>query len=278
MIDLHSHSTCSDGSDEPARIVELAHEAGCTAVALTDHDGLEGVGEAAARAEDLGVAFVPGCEVSCKFAPGTMHVLCYFVEPGEGPLQSQLERLRADRATRNDRLVERLVELGIPITLDEVAAEAGGTTIGRPHFAAVLVAKGVVPSIQDAFDTLLAKGGPAYIPKAFVDAPTTIAAARGSGALAVLAHPLSLGLEVGELRRQVGELAEEGLTGIECWYARYDEEERQGLLSLAREYGLVATGGSDYHGTFKPDLSMGTGRGDLDVPESALDELNGRRP
>jgi hypothetical protein len=278
MIDLHSHSTCSDGSDEPARIVELASEAGCTAIALTDHDGLEGVGEAASRASELGITFVPGCEVSCKFSPGTMHILCYFVEPGEGPLQSQLERLRADRVTRNERLIERLNEIGVPITSEEIAAEAGGTTIGRPHFAAVLVAKGISTSIQDAFDTLLAKGGPAYIPKAFIDAPTTIDAATGSGALAVLAHPLSLGLEPPELRRQVGELAGQGLTGLECYYGRYSDEERQGLLALATEHGLVATGGSDYHGTFKPDLFIGTGSGDLEVPPGALDQLNGRRP
>lgn len=278
MIDLHTHSTFSDGSDEPARIVELASAAGCTAVALTDHDGLAGNEIAAVRAAELGVGFVPGCEVSCRFSPGTMHVLCYFVEPSDGPLQAQLERLRSDRATRNERLVTRLNELGVALSLGEVAREAGGSTLGRPHFAAALVRKGVVSSVQEAFDTLLAKGGPAYVPKAFVDAPTTIAAARGSGAVTVLAHPLSLGLQPAELKGQVAELAEQGLTGIECYYGRYGQAERQGLLDLARRSGLVATGGSDYHGSFKPDLHVGVGCGDLDVPASALDELSARRP
>jgi hypothetical protein len=277
MIDLHTHSTCSDGSDPPTRIVELAAEAGCSAVALTDHDGLSGIDAARARAGELGVEFVAGCEVSCRFSPGTQHVLCYFAEPGEGPLQDQLERLRSDRDTRNDRLIARLNELGIPITEELLREEAGDATLGRPHFAAVLVRLGAVKSYQDAFDTLLAKGGPAYFPKAFIDAPTTIAAAEGSGALAVLAHPLSLGLEPAELERQVAELAEAGLTGIECWYGRYAPEERQGLADLAGRYGLVATGGSDYHGTYKPDLSVGTGKGDLDVPHSALTELTSRR-
>jgi predicted metal-dependent phosphoesterase TrpH len=278
MIDLHTHSTCSDGSDSPRRIVELAAEAGCSAVALTDHDGLAGIEEGKARAEELGIAFVPGCEVSCRFSPGAQHILCYFAEPGEGPLQDQLARLWADRDTRNRRLIARLNELGIPITEEMLRAEAGEGALGRPHFAAVLVRFGAVESYDDAFKTLLAKDGPAYFPKAFIDAPTTIAAATGSGALAVLAHPLTLGLEPAALEREVAELADSGLTGMECWYGRYSEEDRQGLAELASRCGLVATGGSDFHGTYKPDLRVGIGTGDLDVPESALHELTARRP
>lgn len=277
MIDLHTHSTCSDGSESPARIVELAAEAGCSAVALTDHDGLAGIETARGRAEELGLEFVSGCEVSCRFSPGALHILCYFVEPGDGPLQQQLKQLRADRDTRNGRLIGRLNELGIPITEELLREEAGGAAIGRPHFAAVLVRLGAVESYQDAFDRLLAKGGPAYFPKAFIDPPTTIAAAKASGALAVLAHPLSLGLEPAELEGHVAELAAAGLTGMECWYGRYSGEERQALVALAGRYGLVATGGSDFHGTYKPDLSVGTGKGDLDVPERALRELTARR-
>jgi predicted metal-dependent phosphoesterase TrpH len=277
MIDLHSHSTCSDGSETPTRVIELAAEAGCHAIALTDHDGLGGIEEARAAAAQHAIRFVPGCEVSCKFNPGTMHVLCYFVEPGDGPLQDQLERLRNDRVTRNDRLIARLNELDIPITLEQVAEEAGGSTLGRPHFAEALVKLGAVKTYQDAFDKLLAKGGPAYIPKAFIDAPTTIDAATGSGALAVLAHPLSLKLEPAPLEQLVGELAEAGLTGMECYYGRYSPEEREGLAAIAARHGLVATGGSDYHGTHKPDLAVGTGTGDLDVPDSALSALEERR-
>jgi predicted metal-dependent phosphoesterase TrpH len=277
MIDLHTHSACSDGSDSPSRIVELAALAGCGTLALTDHDGLSGIEEARREADARGIGFIPGCEVSCKFSPGTFHMLCYFVEPGDGPLQDQLERLRQDRATRNARLIERLNELGAGITMADVEAEAGGTTLGRPHFAAALVKRGVVSSYQDAFDRLLGKGRPAYIPKAVISPETTIEAARGSGALPVLAHPLSLGLDPASLERTVAELAEAGLTGMECFYGRYDDEERAGLASIAERHGLVATGGSDYHGTFKPDLSVGTGRGDLDVPDSVLDELTARR-
>lgn len=277
MIDLHTHSTCSDGSDPPARIVALAAEAGCEAVALTDHDGLFGIEAAATAARTLGIGFVPGCEVSCAFSPGTLHLLCYFVEPGDGPLQAQLDRLRVDRETRNERLVERLRELGVDIDFADVEAEAGGTTLGRPHFAAALVRKGVVSTMQEAFDELLAKGAPAYIPKAFISAETTLEAARGSGALVSLAHPLSLGLEPNALEATVADMAAAGLTGLECLYGRYSPEERSGLVDLAGRHGLVVTGGSDYHGTFKPDLSLGHGTGDLDVPISALKELESRR-
>ncbi len=246
-------------------------------MALTDHDGLAGVAQARARAESLGIGLVPGCEVSCAFSPGTMHALAYFVEPGEGPLQAELERLRLDRSNRNARLLQRLRDLGLPVSFDEVEAAAGSSVIGRPHFASVLVANGAAANTQDAFDRLLAKGAPGYVPKARIDAATFIATAKGSGAVAVLAHPLSLGLAASGLDRVLEELSAAGLGGLECYYGRYSPEERAGLVELARRHNLVATGGSDFHGSFKPDLSIGTGTGDLDVPDAALTELSARR-
>jgi predicted metal-dependent phosphoesterase TrpH len=278
VIDLHLHSTCSDGSETPERVVELAAAAGCTSIALTDHDGLAGVAQARTRAESLGLGFVPGCEVSCAFSPGTMHVLAYFVEPGEGPLQAELERLRLDRSNRNARLLQRLRDLGLPVSFDEVEAAAGSSVIGRPHFASVLVANGAAANTQDAFDRLLAKGAPGYVPKARIDAATFIATAKGSGAVAVLAHPLSLGLGASGLDRVLEELSAAGLGGTECDYGRYSPEERARLAETARRHHLVATGGSDFHGSFKPDLSIGTGTGDLDVPDAALAELRARKP
>ena len=278
MIDLHTHSTCSDGSESPTRVVELAVGAGLSALALTDHDGLGGIDEARRAAEAGGLELVPGCEVSCRFSPGTLHLLCYFVEPGEGPLQSQLAQLRRDRAERNVRLVARLNELGIDLTLAEVEARAGGTTLGRPHFAKALVDKGVVTTYEEAFEDLLGKGGSAYIPKAFISAETTIEAAAGSGALVSLAHPFSLGLDPDGLDRMLAELAAAGLAGLECHYGRYGTEERAALTALAARHHLVATGGSDFHGSFKPDVAVGTGEGDLAVPDSVLAELRARRP
>jgi 3',5'-nucleoside bisphosphate phosphatase len=280
VIDLHTHSTCSDGTEPPEAIAEMAASAGCAAVALTDHDTLSGLPAARARAVELGVDFVNGCEVSCLFKERSAHVLCYFVEEGEGPLQDELARLRDDRVERNKKLVDKLHdEFGMPITYDEVVAEAAGEeSVGRPHFAAVLVRQGAADSTQDAFDKWLGAGKPAYVPKARV-APALIAQlARASGGVAVLAHPYTLRLGDADLQAAVRELAAAGFSGIEAEYGRYSPDERAALRQLAQRAGLVATGGSDYHGTVKPDLFVGVGQGDLRVPDSALEELEARRP
>jgi hypothetical protein len=280
VIDLHTHSTVSDGSDTPAGVMELAVEAGCHAVALTDHDSLAGSGPARRRAAELGITFVPGCEVSCRpVGPGGMHVLVYFVEEDGGPLDEELGRLRADRRNRNLALARRLVDLGLPVTYDQVTAVAGGEAgIGRPHFAVALVEAGVADSIDDAFDRYLANDRPAYVPKARLSGPDVARLARESGGVAVLAHPYSLGLEGPELAQVVGELADAGFAGIEAVYGRYSPRQRADLGHLARRFDLVATGGSDHHGTIKPDLRVGTGQGDLKVPDKVLALLESRRP
>jgi hypothetical protein len=278
VIDLHCHSVFSDGSDTPEEICELAAAAGLTAIALTDHDGLDGIERARARAGALGIRLVSGCEVSCTWSPGSLHMLCYFVEPGDGPLPQELARLAEDRATRNERMAAKLAELGLPISYEEVAEEAGGKGVGRPHFAAVLVRHGVVGSIQEAFDTYLAKGGAGYVDKARVSPEEIILTARASGALAVVADPFSLGLQGAELEAAIGGLAAVGLSGLECYYSRYSVEGRQQLAAIAGRHGLVATGGSDYHGTYKPDLRLGVGAGDLRVDDSVLAALDELRP
>ena len=271
MIDLHTHSTVSDGSDAPERIPVLAAEAGCTAVALTDHDRLDGIAAARAAADEVGVELVPGCELSCEVAVGTMHVLVYFLEPGEGPLQDELVRLQDVRDRRNELMCERL-----GLSYEDLQAEAGGIGAGRPHAAALLVRDGRATSIQDAFDRWLGKGRPGYVEKARLEPGDAMRLASASGGLPVLAHPNSLELEPAALRSALEELRGLGLVGVECVYGRYAPEDRAALRALASDLGLVATGGSDHHGTYKPDLSVGVGRGDLDVPDSALEELRSR--
>jgi len=279
MIDLHTHSTCSDGTDPPERIAELAAAAGCSAVALTDHDTLVGLAAARRRAADVGIDLVAGCEVSCAFRGTSAHVLVYFVDDGDGPLQEELGRLREDRVARNRRLVARLVELGIPITYDEVVAEAASEdSAGRPHVAAVLVRLGAAESIPDAFDRWLGTGRPAHVPKARLTPADVATLARGSGGVAVLAHPLTLDLGPSELASAVAELADAGFAGIEAVYGRYSRDQRAALVDLARRHDLVPTGGSDYHGSVKADLSIGTGQGDLRVPDDVVEQLAARRP
>jgi 3',5'-nucleoside bisphosphate phosphatase len=280
VIDLHTHSTVSDGSDPPDRVVELAVEAGCSALALTDHDSLAGIGAARRRAAELGITIVSGCEVSCRSAgAGGMHVLVYFAEEDGGPLDEELGRLRLDRQRRNLALAERLAALGLPVTYEQVVAIAGGEEgMGRPHFAAALVDAGAADSIDDAFDRWLGDDGPAHVAKARLSGADVAALARESGGVAVLAHPFSLGLDGPALARLVGELAEAGFGGIEVLYGRYSPRQRTELGHLARRFDLVATGGSDHHGLSKPDLAVGTGRGDLKVPDKVLGLLEARRP
>ena len=274
MLDLHIHSTVSDGSDAPAEVVRLAAKAGCSAMALTDHDRLDGLDEARATASSLGVELVPGCEISCEVVSGTMHVLVYFLEPGHGALQDELVRLQDVRDRRNEVMCERL-----GLSYDDLVAEAGGMGAGRPHAAALLVRDGRASSIQNAFDVWLGKGKPGYVEKERLSPADAVRFARASDAVPVLAHPLSLELESPDaLRSAVGELAELGMQGMECIYGRYTPEERAFLMGVARSAGLAVTGGSDYHGTYKPDLAVGVGRGDLDVPDALLDELHARRP
>jgi predicted metal-dependent phosphoesterase TrpH len=288
VIDLHTHSTISDGSEPPERICELAAAAGCSAVALTDHDSLAGLHLAAQAAERVGIRLVRGCEVSCTKPPlppgsgpisGSVHVLVYFVEDTPGPLQDELVALRADRTERNRRLGARLAELEVGIDYESVVAEAGREEgLGRPHFARALVRVGAADDIDSAFDRWLAEGRPAYVPKARITVTDVARLARASGAVAVLAHPLSLGLERRALAQLVAELAESGLCGLEALYAAYGADERKLLCDIAARAGLVATGGSDYHGSFKPELCVGTGFGDLAVPDGVLDALTARRP
>ena len=275
MIDLHTHSDRSDGSESPERIVELAHLVGCRAVALTDHDTLDGLPGAAARAGELGIRLVPGCEVSCvPVAGGGVHVLVYFVDDPTSPLGVELARLRHDRAERNDALVARLEELGIPVTLEAAAAHAGTASgVGRPHFAQAMVDVGVVDTVDEAFERFLGNGGSAYVPKGRLTVADVAGLARSSGGVAVLAHPFTIGLDGDALATAVRGMADDGLVGLEAVYGRYSPRQRTDLGNLARRFGLVPTGGSDFHGATKPDLAVGTGTGDLRVTDRVLDLL-----
>ncbi len=277
-VDLHTHSERSDGSDTPAELVAGAAAAGLTAVALTDHDTLDGIAAARTAADDHGIELIPGVELSVDWPAGTMHMLVYFLEPGPGPLQERLEELRAARGDRNLQVVADLQGLGIEIEYPEVVAVAGADgVVGRPHIAAVLVDKGAADSIGDAFDRYLASGRPAYRDRARLDYAEAARLARDSGAVPVLAHPHTIGVSAADYESAFREIAAAGVQGIESFYTEYTPEARETLAAAARALGLVATGGSDYHGTFKAGVMLGRGKGDLDVPDSVLAELKEAR-
>ena len=268
--DLHLHSTASDGSDSPGRIVQLAVEAGLSTIALTAHDNLDGIVEAQEVAEQLSINLISGTELSVQWEGGAMHLLVYFLEPGSGPLQDRLGWLQASRHERNLEIVERFNALGIAMTYEEVAAEADGRGVGRPHFAAVLMAGGHVKTIAEAFERYLATGGLAYRPRRRLDALEAIELARESGAVPVIAHPHTLGVGRRDYDHAFEALAAVGLGGIEALYSDYTPEARAHLVDVCNTLGLVATGGSDYHGRYKPALSVGIGKGDLHVPDEVV--------
>jgi predicted metal-dependent phosphoesterase TrpH len=270
-VDLHTHSRISDGSDTPSELVALAAEEGLSAVALTDHDTQEGIAEAREAAARADIELIPGVEVSC--GRGT-HLVALFLEPGPGPLQDRLAGIRHGRETRNARMVERLVELGIDITIEEVEQEARVGVVGRPHFAAVLIRKGAVETMNEAFDRYLGNRGAAYVPRGTFSIEEALPLARASGAVPVLAHPHTAELGDEPLLDYLVRLKDLGLVGMEVLYPGYDGVRRNAYRALADGVGLLVSGGSDHHGAYKPHIRLGRGiDGDVVVPESVLDDL-----
>ncbi len=275
-VDLHSHSTSSDGTDSPSELVEIAVAKGLTALALTDHDTQEGLPEARSAAVRTDLELIPGTELSLDFDGGGMHLIVLWLEPGQGPLQDTLKGLQDGREGRNARIVGVLGDMGMPVSIEEVEEEAGGGSVGRPHIAAVMVRKGYAPDIKTAFDLWLGNDRPAYVGRPRLNPEEAIKLARQSGAVPILAHPHTLGIHrAAAMSTILSRLRSAGLVGLEAHYSAYRQHERYGYADLARRFDLIASGGSDYHGSYKPGLGLGDGFGDLVVPESILEELRG---
>ena len=249
-----------------------------TAIALTDHDTLSGIPEAQAVADGLPIELIPGVELSVDHDGVKIHMLAYFLEPKPGPLQDRLEMLRAGRVVRNEKIVETLNRLGYAITMQDVYRCSAGDAVGRPHIADALVAAGMVVDRSEAFRDLLGDGGLAYAERDRLTATEAIILATESGGVTSIAHPLMIDPGDSSLRSIFEDLRTVGLAGIEAYYSEHPPHVRAQLAGVAAELGLVATGGSDCHGTGKPGLEIGTGRGDLVVPDTALEELRARKP
>jgi predicted metal-dependent phosphoesterase TrpH len=279
MIDLHTHSSHSDGSDSPEHVVELAAAAGVSVLSLTDHDTTAGLAAATARAADLEITFVPGIELSCHTSDRTVHLLGYGFDPNDLSLGELLRGQISARNERNSQLVERLNDLGYEISMEEVLSFTDGGTVGRPHVARALVERRYVSSIEAAFEELLADDRPAYIDRRELSAVDAITAVHAAGGVTAWAHPARMAtsaFDERQLQPALDELIEAGLDAIESWYSTYDPDRRRAMVRLARRNDLLPTGGSDYHGTYKPDLAVGIGRGDLQVPNDVWDELQSR--
>ena len=272
-IDLHLHTTHSDGSFAPADVIGLAHKAGVTTLAITDHDITTAIPEAVAAGQQLGIEIIPGIEISSSFGESELHVLGYFLDWQDALLQERLVTLRASRHRRNPLIIERLQALGIDITYDEVRAVAGSDSVGRPHIARVLMDKKVVTSAKDAFDRFLANGKPAYVPRDLPSPAEAIQWIKDAKGLAVLAHPTWVRTTEGTLTELVRQLKADGLDGVEVHYSTHTPRQTREYLSLAKQINLLVTGGSDFHGITKPDIEVGIGKGSLHVPDSLLPKL-----
>lgn len=263
FVDLHTHSTASDGTLAPAKLVRLAGELGLSGLALTDHDTVAGLAEAAGEARQLNIAFLPAIEISCIYPPpGTMHLLGYGIDPASPVLARMMKRLIDARDDRNPKIVQRLQELGVKIDMDEVRQAAGGQVIGRPHIAAVLVRKGYVKSLHQAFAKYLGQGAAAWFDKERLTSAQAIRLIRQSGGVAALAHPIQLAAENdSQLRLAVRTLVDQGMQALEVLHSDHDDAHVDKYTRLASRLGLLKTGGSDFHGDYKNGVELGRANG-----------------
>jgi predicted metal-dependent phosphoesterase TrpH len=277
-VDLHLHTIASDGVRSPSEIVKYAKTKGLQAIAVTDHDTIEGLEEALSEGKKTGFEVIPGIEISAEYSPGSMHLLGYFLDVHHPLLIEKLDYLQKARAERNPKIAEKLNRLGVQITYDEVVRASGGGQVGRPHFAQVLLEKGYVRSIQEAFDRFLRKGAAAYVNKFRFTPSEAIGFINEANGVAVLAHPNTLGLNgIEQLDALVFQLMKQGLRGIEVYYPEHSVSDVAQYRFLANKYDLVMTGGTDYHGIEGDGLDLGVGRGGMRLPYSIVEDLRTAR-
>ena len=271
-IDLHTHSLKSDGSMTPAEVVREAKKAGLAAIALSDHDTVDGIEEAVAEGEKQGVEVVPAIEFSVISETET-HILGYFIDINNPDLQRVLKEVVDLRIQRNHVTCQRLNELGFDITLEEVRALAPNNFVGRAHFARVLMDKGYTESVKEGFDKYMSAGQYAYCEQQRLTAKEAIELIRKCGGLSFLAHPHLTKFNDNKIRAYLEELKSYGLNGLEGYYTDYTPEMQKKYQSMAKEMGLMISGGTDFHAKMKPHISIGTGLGNMKIPYSVLEEM-----
>jgi hypothetical protein len=278
-IDLHVHSTASDGTLTPSEILAMAVSCGLKAIAITDHDTLTGSAAAVAAGIPPSLHFLTGIEISAAAPPGfqlngSVHILGYGIDPGDASLSSILSILKSARDHRMPQIIARLNKLGMNLNMDELHGIVGDAIAGRPHIARLMVKKGLTESVDDAFDRFLGKSRPAYVEKHRIPMSDAIGAITHAGGIAVLAHPYLLGLtEPPTFEAFLRSLKSMGLRGIEAIYPDHTPRKTNEYCRLARKYDLLITGGTDYHGAVTPDIKMGGGGGDFHVPYAIYEAM-----
>ena len=273
MVDLHSHSTASDGSYAPAALVGLALERGLSALALTDHDSVAGLPEAEAAASGTSLRMIRGVEIEVSFEPGEFHLLGLRLEDLGGELAEILARLSKARDARNGQILQKMCDAGFPASMEELKAVAGEGAAGRPHIAALLVERKAVHTRQEAFDKYIGKGRPFYAPKECLELGEAMRMVKDAGGLAVVAHPLSLFVSWGRLGSLMDEWKELGIDGIEAFHPTAKLGQCKRVEKMARERGFRVTAGSDFHGAIRPDRKLGRTAGNLVIGDEYLAEI-----
>jgi predicted metal-dependent phosphoesterase TrpH len=274
-IDLHVHTTMSDGTMSPTEIVAYAAKKGLRGVAITDHDTANGVAEAQAAGKRLGLEVLSGIELNVRYGKRNVHLLGYLFDIHDQELGIALKRVQQARADRNGRIIDRLHDLGIDLDFTEISKKYTGGQIGRPHIARLLLQKKVVATIDEAFDQYLGANGSAYIGREVLQISDAIRLINNAGGLAVLAHPSQLAKEHPGLRPALKDMIAMGLDGIEAYYPSHSRNFRDELLRIAAENNLLVTGGSDYHGDIRPGTTLAGGK-NVYVPDSILSEMKKR--
>lgn len=272
LIDLHTHSTMSDGSLTPEELVVHAHESRLSAIALTDHDNIDGVKRAKQQGEKCGIEVVAGIELSVKCATQN-HILGLLIDVDNSELNGELDSILQRRVERNAVTCRKLNDLGFEVSLDEARAIAPGGIVGRAHFARLMMNKGYVESVKEAFDKYLAVGKPAYFSNQELSAERAIELIHGAGGVAVMAHPHQMKLSDEATQEYMAQMKEYGLDAVEGYYSEYTDEMQSKYCAMAKNLGLALSGGSDFHGSMKPHIAIGKGFGNLSIPYSVLEGL-----
>jgi predicted metal-dependent phosphoesterase TrpH len=268
MIDLHTHTTASDGDHAPADLVRRAARAGIQILAVTDHDTIEGIPEALETAEQVGVRLIPGIEISAHSEGKELHLLGLFIDPEHSEFREFLVDLERSRRNRVEKIIETLRTMGVDITVREVMDAAEHGSVGRPHVARVLVSKGIVPSFKSAFARFLGNDGPAYLPAQRVSPGKAIEAVHRAGGVACLAHPA-----LNDVYTRIPDLVADGIDAIEIYYPEHTPKNVKEFLATAEQYDLLISGGSDYHG---PNRSRVASLGSITLPQHEFDRLEAR--
>ena len=274
-IDLHTHSTFSDGTFTPLQLVKYAEEKGLKAFALTDHDTTEGVKEA--KSIETNVEVISGVEISTRYDKKEIHIVGLYVNENDADLNKQLKYYREKRVTRNFEILEKLNSLGVNITIDDVKESCTGDVISRAHIAKALVSKGFVGSYTEAFDRYLGDNKCAYVPRETLNYEESMELIIKAGGVPVLAHPLLYKMSDTNLENMMVKLRQKGLKAVEVYYSTHSNSDTQHIMAMANRVGLIYSGGSDFHGATKPKIDMGTGMGKLAVPYEILEKIRGER-